>query len=76
MSEDAILEHIRVLCALTTEIQTEQREQRARLGAIERTLCRIERDVAERRVEVSGRFDRVLDRLDRIDHLLGLADTP
>jgi hypothetical protein len=32
--------------------------------------------VAERRVEVSDRFDRVLDRLDRIDHLLGLADTP
>jgi hypothetical protein len=44
-----------------------------RLVAIERTVAHIERDNAEFRAEIGGRFDRIHDRLDRIESRLELS---
>jgi hypothetical protein len=61
MSDSLILEHLRAIRAEAAEDRAEQREQRVRLGAIERSLAHVERDVSELRAEVNGRFDRVLE---------------
>jgi hypothetical protein len=76
MSDNLVLELLRAIRADMAEMRTEQREQRGRLGAIERALAHIERDGAEHRAELGGRFDRILDRLDRIERRLGLVDAP
>ena len=67
-----VLELLRSMRAEFDEFRIEQREQRTRLGALERTLAHIERDGAEFRAEIGARFDRVLDRLDRIERRLEL----
>ena len=76
MSDNLVLELLRAIRGDIAEIRTEQREQRGRLAAIERSLAHIERDGAEARAEVGGRFDRILDRLDRIERRLDLAEAP
>lgn len=68
------LELLRSIRGDVAEMRAEQREQRGRLGAIERSLAHIKRDGAELRAETSGRFDRVLDRLERIERRLDLRD--
>ncbi len=68
------IEMLRAIRADIGELRTEQREQRGRLGAIERSLAHIERDGAEHRAEIGGRFDRVLNRLERIESRLDLRD--
>jgi hypothetical protein len=68
-----VLEHLRAIRGEFAEFRVEQREQRMRLGAIERSLAHIERDGAEFRAEIGVRFDRVLDRLDRIEARLELV---
>jgi hypothetical protein len=75
MSDNVVLELLRAIRADMAEMRTEQREQRGRLGAIERLLAHLEREGAEeQRAEIGGRFDRVLDRLDRIERRLDLKD--
>jgi tetrahydromethanopterin S-methyltransferase subunit G len=74
MREDApnlVLEH---LCAIRTvlhEIREEQREQRGRLGSIERSVSFIGREIAD----MGLRLDRMHDRLDRIERRLDLVET-
>ena len=65
-----VLGHLRAIREELREVRVEQREQRSRLGAIERTLAHLERDGAESRAEIGVRFDRVLDRLERLDRVL------
>ena len=74
--ENLTLELLRAIRSDMSEMRTEQREQRGRLGAIERSLSHIERDNAEGRAEIGIRFDRILDRLDRIDRRLELVSHP
>ena len=74
--ENLTLELLRAIRSDMSEMRTEQREQRGRLGAIERSLAHIERDNAEGRAEIGIRFDRILDRLDRIDRRLELVSHP
>ena len=76
MSDNLVLELLRAIRADIAELRTEQREQRGRIAAMERSLAHIERDGAEQRAELGGRFDRVLDRLDRIERRLDLTDAP
>ena len=73
MSDNLVLEHLGAIRADAQEIRAEQREQRTRLGAIERILAHVERDNAEFRAEIGIRFDRVHDRLDRIERRLELV---
>ncbi len=74
MSDNLVLDILRAIRGDITEVRAEQREQRGRLAAIERSLSHIEREGAEQRAETGGRFDRVLDRLDRIEARLELRD--
>ncbi len=74
MSDNLMLDHMRAIRAELRELRLEQREQRARVAAIERSLVDLLRsftaikgDDAGLRAEFGGRFDRVLDRLDRLD---------
>jgi len=71
--ESLTLEMLRAVRADLAEIRTEQREQRGRLGAIERSLAHVERDGAEGRTESGARMDRILDRLERIERRLDLV---
>jgi hypothetical protein len=70
---DLVLEHLKAIRGDIAEIRAEQREQRGRIGAIERTLAHLERDGAETRAETGGRFDRILDRLERIERRLDIV---
>jgi hypothetical protein len=73
MSDTLGLEHLRAIRTDLHEVRAERREQRTRLGAIERILAHVERDNAECRAEAGVRFDRVHDRLDPIERRLQLA---
>jgi len=74
MSEELVLETLRAVRADISEVRSEAREQRGRLGAMVRLLTHVERDAEERRTEICSRFDRVLDWLDRVEQRLGLRD--
>jgi tetrahydromethanopterin S-methyltransferase subunit G len=69
-----ILEHLRAIREDLREVRAEQREQRTRLVAIERLIGHVESEQAELRVELNARFDRVTDRLDRIERRLDLTE--
>ena len=73
MSDNLAREHLRAIRADAQEIRAERREQRTRLGAIERILAHVERDNAEFRAEIGIRFERVHDRLDRIERRVELV---
>ena len=75
-TDNLVLEMLRAIRGDIAEMRAEQREQRARIGAIERAVAHLEREQAELRAEIGARFDRVLDRLDRIERRLDLADHP
>jgi hypothetical protein len=62
-TSNLILEHLRAIRSDLHEVREEQREQRIRLGAIERTTA-----------EMSLRLDRMHDRLDRIERRLDLVE--
>ena len=73
MSEDTpnlVLEHFRAIWTELHEIREEQREQRTRLGSIERSISYMTREVAE----MGLRLDRMHDRLDRIERRLDLVE--
>lgn len=76
MSDNIVLEHLRAIRATTDELKKEMLEQRVRHGATERSIAHLETEFAGLRVEMNGRFDRVLDRLERIERRLDLADAP
>ncbi|MGL4962761.1 MAG: hypothetical protein ACRC67_16135 [Inquilinus sp.] len=71
--ENLVIELLRAVRADVAEMRSEQREQRVRLAAIERHLAHLERDGAEFRAEIGGRFDRIHDRIER---RLDLSDQP
>jgi tetrahydromethanopterin S-methyltransferase subunit G len=74
MSEDTpnlVLEHLGAIRAELHEIREAQREQRGRLGSIERSISFIGREIAE----MGLRLDRMHDRLDRIERRLDLVET-
>jgi hypothetical protein len=68
-----MLEQLQAILGDLREVRDEQREQRVCLAAIERTVAHIERDNAEFRAEIGGRFDRVHDRMDHIECRLELS---
>ena len=79
--DNLVLELLRAMRGDMAEMRTEQREQRGRLAAIDRSLSHLERglahvgsEVAELRAEFGARFDRVLDRMERIERRLDLRD--
>jgi hypothetical protein len=60
----------------TRTVREEQREQRARLSAIEHTLAQ---EFGHSRLEfarLDARLDRMHDRLERIERRLDLVETP
>ena len=62
-TSNLVLEHLRAIRAELHEMREEQREQRIRLGSIERGIA-----------EMSLRLDRMHDRIDRIERRLGLIE--
>ncbi len=74
MSDNLVIEMLRGIRGGQMEMQAELREQRARIAAIARTMAHIERDNAEHRAGINGRFDRILDRLERIERRLDLRE--
>ena len=66
-----VLEHLRAIRTELHEIREEQREQRGRLGSIERSTSCMSREIAE----MGLRLDRMHDRLGRIEQRLDLAET-
>ena len=74
--DNIVLEHLRAIREDVQQIRAEQRDQRMRLASIERILSHQEHETAELRVVMNARFDRVHDRLDRIERRLNLADAP
>ena len=62
-----VLEHLRAIRGDVQEMCNEQREQRIRLGGIERTLASNQTELAE----MSLRLDRMHDRIER---RLGLVE--
>jgi hypothetical protein len=73
VSDNLVLEHLRAIRSELREVRGEQTERRMRIGAIERSMARVEVEQAELRAEFGSRFDRVLDRLDRIERRLEIA---
>ena len=73
MSDNLVLEHLRAIRSELREVRNEQTEQRMRIGAIERSMARVEVEQAELRAGFRSRFDQVLDRLDRIVRRLEIA---
>jgi hypothetical protein len=56
-------------------LRSEPREQQVMIIAIERSMAHVEAEQAVFRAEWNIRFDRVLDRLDRIERRLEIAPT-
>ena len=73
MSDNLVLEHLRAIRSELREVRNEQTEQHIRIGAIERSMARVEVEQAELRAGFGRRFDQVLDRLDRISRRLEIA---
>lgn len=67
---------LELLRAIRSDMSGMRTEQRGWLGATERSLAHLERDSTERWAEAGGRFDRILDRLDRIERRLELSIHP
>jgi tetrahydromethanopterin S-methyltransferase subunit G len=65
-----VLEHLRAIGEDLGEIREEQREQRGRLGSIERGISHMSGEIAQ----IGLRLDRMHDRLDRIDRRLDLVE--
>ena len=61
MRDSLVPEMLRALRADLAEILTERREQRGRLGAIERLPAHLARESADQHTETGGWFDRRLD---------------
>ncbi|GAB4166551.1 MAG: hypothetical protein OHK0024_01060 [Thalassobaculales bacterium] len=68
-ADNLVLEPLRAIRGELTAIHQEQREQRERLSSIERMLTHFEQNFAV----MNARFDRMHDRLDRIERRLELA---
>ncbi len=56
-------------------LRSEPREQQVMITTIERSMAHVEAEQAVFRAEWNIRFDRVLDRLDRIERRLEIAPT-
>jgi chromosome segregation ATPase len=67
---DLVLGHLRAIQSEVHGIREEQREQRTRLGSIERSISYMTREIAE----MGLRLDRMHDRLDRIERRLDLVE--
>jgi hypothetical protein len=83
MRDNLVLEHLRALRGDFAEFCNEVRELRTRMTSAERGLAHVVRTmaslavgVAAVRVEMGERFDRVHDRLGRIERRLNLAAMP
>ena len=79
--QNLVLDLLRAIGGDIGDMRAEQKEHRNRLAAMDRTfthaqrsLAHVETELAELRAEFGGRFDRVLDRLDRIERRLELRD--
>src|SRR5260370_10169934 len=57
-----VLEHLRAIRSELHEIREEQREQRTRLGSLERAISYMTREIAE----MGLRLDPMHDRLERV----------
>ncbi len=56
-------------------LRNEPREQQVMITTIERSMAHVEAEQAVFRAEWNIRFDRVLDRLDRIERRLEITPT-
>jgi len=65
-----VLEQLRGIRLEVQEAREEQREQRIRLGSIERGIATLITEITE----MGLRLDRVHDRIDRIERRLGLIE--
>ena len=65
-----VLEQLRAIRTELGEVRQEQREQRIRLGGIERGIVNLLSEITE----MGLRLDRMHDRIDRIERRLGLVE--
>jgi len=74
--DNPILEHLKRMQSEMTEIRRDTAEIKSRLGSIESGVARIGRDEAGNYTEIIENrhmFDRLAERIDRIERRLELA---
>jgi septal ring factor EnvC (AmiA/AmiB activator) len=75
--ENLILEHLRAIRADIGGIREDVREIKQRLTSLETAVAGLRRDNANLYGDVidqQSRYDRLAERVERIEHRLGLAD--
>jgi septal ring factor EnvC (AmiA/AmiB activator) len=75
--ENRILEHLRAIRADIGGIREDVREIKQRLTSLETAVAGLRRDNANLYSDVidqQSRYDRLAERVERIEHRLGLAD--
>lgn len=74
--ENLILEHLKALRAEVAAIKADTTELRTRIGQIEVAIAGLRRDFAhadENTAILSVRMDRLIERMERIEHRLEIA---
>lgn len=75
--DNLLLEHMRAIRADLGDIRETQREHGHRLTRIEGSVAGLRRDQAgdaEDVARIDGRFDRIMERIDRIERRLEIAE--
>jgi predicted nucleic acid-binding Zn-ribbon protein len=69
-AESLVLEHLRYIRLVIDETREDVREVKNRIGSLEREVAQIHVKLAEQ----SGRIDRLVERVERIERRLNLAE--
>ena len=75
MGDNIVQEHLQAIREELRALRREPLEQQGMIATIERSMAQVEAEQAVFRAEWNIRFDRVLDRLDRIERRLEIAPT-
>ena len=69
-AESLVLEHLRYIRLVIDESREDVREVKNRVGSLEREVAQVHVKLAEQ----SGRIDRLVERVERIERRLNLAE--
>ena len=69
-AESLVLEHLRYIRLVIDETREDVREIKNRVGSLEREVAQVHVKLAEQ----SGRIDRLVERVERIERRLNLAE--
>jgi uncharacterized protein (DUF885 family) len=74
--ENLILEHLRAIRGDIHDVKQDTEWMRSRISAMESTMARLTRDQAhefEERISMLHQYDRIVDRIDKIEKRLEIA---